>query len=152
MNLPLSKENKAACGLSRSNPELRGGISLIELLFALMILVIGMLSTLLIFSRISLESVQSSNAVAAINLCEERLEEIKDCPYAQIIQANFPSDRVRVGVLPGTRSVTIQGVWMPDGNLGPPDDSESYKKITVRVEWIEGQPRQRSLFTYVCRR
>lgn len=118
----------------------------------MVIFVVGLLSAIMVFNRVIISNIKSANAVKAVSLCEERLEEIKNQTYNDIIEANFPARTMKIGAFPATQTVTIEGVWMPEGDLGIPDSSESFKKVTVRIDWRENEARYRELFTYISRR
>jgi len=100
------------------------GLTLVELLVAITILLIATGSILLAVNFGSKVSKHNLRKAVALNLITQRLEQIKNSPYADVTTTVFPNEtNIQVGTDPirYSRSVTIQA-----GN---------YKTVTVAVTW-----------------
>lgn len=100
------------------------GLTLVELLVAITILLIATGSILLAVNFASKVSKHNLRKAVAVNLVTQRLEQIMNSSYANVTTANFPNEaNIQVGSDPirYSRTVTI--------NAG------SYKTVTVTVAW-----------------
>lgn len=100
------------------------GLTLVELLVAITILLIATGSILLAVNFASKVSKHNLRKAVAINLVTQRLEQIKNAAYGNITAANFPNEtNIQVGSDPirYNRTVTI--------------DTGTYKTVTVTVTW-----------------
>jgi len=100
------------------------GLTLIELLVSITILLIAIGSILLAVNFASKVSKHNLRKAVAVNLVTQRLEQIKHAAYTNITSADFPSEtNIQVGSDPirYSRTVTIA--------------ADTYKTVTVTVTW-----------------
>lgn len=129
------------------------GISLVELMVAVLILMVGIMSIVNMFIRGSMNIVTTENANKAINLCREKLEEIKmrQSQYDSLITQPLPFKTIgttTIGACRGTWTITIEGI--NDATQGTTTPSKGdYLRVTVSVVWMENTEHTRRLFTYI---
>ncbi|MFH1561985.1 MAG: prepilin-type N-terminal cleavage/methylation domain-containing protein [Nitrospirota bacterium] len=124
------------------------GISMIELMIAILILLVGVISIVNMFIRGSLNVVTTGNATQAMNLCKQKLEEVKmqQADYDSLIAYPLPyyyDGTTTIGSCKGTWTITVEGVDEPGGTI------TDYLKVTASVVWLEATEHQRRLFTYI---
>jgi len=155
-----SGENDTA-GLSRSHgPSLsrRAGVSLVELMIALAILTIGIVSLMGTFSYIQKAVQLSKNRTLASNLAQEKMQILKQKSYYQVIVTTdpdhnttdfapdvldfdtgyFPPENVTEAGVTYTRYTYVQLVKEDSGvlmDLAPHVPDTGMKRITVTVTW-----------------
>jgi prepilin-type N-terminal cleavage/methylation domain-containing protein len=123
----------------------KSGFTLVELMFAVFILLVSILASLsgLIGSLFLNNS--SSNLTSAVNDAQYVLEQIKGLNYTTCIQNNFAAGCYTLPVftnLPG-EAVALS----PAPTIGP-----SISKITVTISWLDKQKtRSFSLATYIAK-
>ncbi len=122
------------------------GFTLVEVMVSILILAI---LTLGIYSLISLAiqiSTENQHYVEAIEIANQRMEEIRNMPYDNVGTIGNPS---APGVLPQTETVTRQGTytvnnWVAfyddpfDGTAASSTDTipNDYKIATIKVSWL----------------
>jgi Tfp pilus assembly protein PilV len=129
------------------------GLSIVELMIAALILIVGVISIVNMFIGGSMNIVTTENATQAINLCREKLEEIKmrQSQYDSLITNPPPFDTVgttTIGACKGTWTITIEGVNDATQEITTPAQGD-YLKVTVSVVWMENIEHKRTLFTYI---
>ncbi len=124
------------------------GMSIIELMIAVLILLVGIMSIVNMFISSSLNVVTTGNANEAMNLCKQKLEEVKmqQANYDIIVQGVPYSyfGTTTIGSCKGTWTVTIEGVDEPGEGT-----NIDYLRVTASVVWMENIEHQRRLFTYM---
>lgn len=123
-------------------------MSIIELMIAVLILLVGIMSIVNMFISSSLNVVTTGNANEAMNLCKQKLEEVKmqQANYDIIVQGVPYSyfGTTTIGSCKGTWTVTIEGVDEPGEGT-----NIDYLRVTASVVWMENIEHQRRLFTYM---
>jgi len=130
------------------------GISLVELMIAALILSVGIISIINMFIRGSMNVVTTGNTNEAINLCREKLEEVKlrQSDYASLATTTITFPRIgttTIGSCKGTWTITIEGINDATGEVTATPDKGDYLKVTVTVVWMENIEHKRRLFTYI---
>ncbi|MEW6096389.1 MAG: hypothetical protein AB1567_07685 [bacterium] len=130
------------------------GISLVELMIATLILIVGIISVINMFIRGSLNVVTTGNAAEAINLCREKLEEVKlrQSNYESLATTTVTFDRVgttTIGNCKGTWTITIEGINGTTEEVTAKPEQGDYLRVTVSVVWMENIEHKRRLFTYI---
>lgn len=105
------------------------GFTLIEVMIAMIILAIGLLSFFALNVAIMKSNVMGKMMTAATNLAQEKIEELKNTPYASITSGTQTENNIGLNNA-FTRSTTVQSN-VPQTNM---------KTITVTVSWSEMKP------------
>jgi len=118
------------------------GFTLLEVLVAIVLLVVGVAVLVGLFSNALIGSSDAENTTIAMNLIQGRMEEIRNLGFSNII----PEPKVDVSGFPGfQRKVTIDD---PEGDPTVND----LKQVTVTVYWtFKGNEVNISAVTYVSR-
>ena len=118
------------------------GFTLLEVLVAIVLLVVGVAVLVGLFSNALIGSSDAENTTIAMNLIQGRMEEIRNLGFSNII----PEPKVDVSGFPGfQRKVSIDD---PEGDPTVND----LKQVTVTVYWIfKGNEVNISAVTYVSR-
>ncbi|MEW6607442.1 MAG: hypothetical protein AB1414_08315 [bacterium] len=129
------------------------GVSLVELMIAALILIVGVMSIVNMFMKGTMNVVTTSNANEAMNLCRTKLEEVKmrQLDYASLITQPLPfptSGTATIGSCKGTWTITIEGINDSTGQVTSPASGD-YLRVTVEVGWQENIVHKRRLFTYI---
>jgi Tfp pilus assembly protein PilV len=129
------------------------GISIIELMIAALILIVGVVSLVNMFIRGSMNITITENANKALNICREKLESVKmlQSQYDSLITTPPPFDTVgttTIGACKGTWTITIEGINDATQEITTPAEGD-YLKVTVSVVWMENIEHKRTLFTYI---
>ncbi len=118
------------------------GFTLLEILLALVLFTIGVISVLWLFSSVLVGSSDAENTTIAINLAQRRMEEIRNLAFSDIVAeakttvTGFPNFQ---------REVEI------DDPAGTPSIAD-LKEVTVTVYWTsKGGEVSESLVTYISR-
>ncbi len=116
------------------------GFSLFELLLAIVLLSIGLVALVNAFSTGLLESSEAKHFAVAKNLAEERLEEIRNLSYANVL------------LIPGTREPVL-GFEDFDRQVNVTDTQPvvpGLKQVQIDVFWqAKGGEVSISLYSYV---
>lgn len=112
-----------------------GGFTLLEVLFAIVILTIGLLGTAGLTTGIIRGNHFSKNITSATAAAQSQLESIKSAGYSNATATNFPNDSVTMGGTNFTRTTTITSN-SPAANM---------KTVSVTVSWTESNNTSRSL-------
>jgi Tfp pilus assembly protein PilV len=129
------------------------GLSMVELMIAVLILIVGVISIVNMFIGGSMNIVTIENANQAINLCREKLEEIKmrQSQYDTLATETVPFATVgttTIGACNATWTITIEGI--DDATQGTTTPAQGdYLRVTVSVVWMENTLHKRRLFTYI---
>lgn len=121
------------------------GFTLVELMFAVVILLVSILALLSGFVGSLFLNNSSSNLTIAVNDAQHVLEQIKGLNYTTCIQTNFAGGCYTLPVFTNLPSETV--------SLNPsPTIGSSISKITVEISWQEKQnTRSFSLATYIAK-
>ncbi len=106
------------------------------------------------FIRGSMNVVTTGNANEAINLCRQKLEEVKmrQADYDSLATTTVTFARVgttTIGSCNGTWTITIEGINGTTQEVTTTPDQGDYLRVTVSVLWMENIEHQRRLFTYI---
>lgn len=118
------------------------GISMIELMIAILILMVGIMSIFNIFITSSMNVVTTGNANEAINLCRQKLEEVKmrQADYASLATTSVTFAQVgttTIGNCKGTWTITIEGINGTTQEVTATPSQGNYLRVTVSVFWME---------------
>ena len=103
------------------------GFTIIEVMVAMIVLAIGLLSFFALNVAIIKGNVFAKMMTSATNLAQEKIEELKNTPYASIVEQS----ETNIGLNNAfTRTTTVQ----------PGVPQTSMKTITVTVYWQEMKP------------
>ncbi len=113
------------------------GFTLLEILLAILVLVIGISSLVTIFSTGIFSNQDAENTIIAINLATEKIDELKNTEFADITsEAETPV----LGFPTFTRSVSVVTT--------PPNPTSSLKTVTVNIDWqVKSQAQSHSITT-----
>lgn len=111
------------------------GFTLLEVLFAIVILTIGLLGTAGLTTGIIRGNHFSKNLTSATAAAQSQLESVKSAGYSNATATNFPNDSVTMGGMAFTRTTTIT-TNSPAANM---------KTVSVTVTWTESNNTSRSL-------
>lgn len=133
------------------------GLSMVELMIAALILVVGVITIINMFMKSSVNMVTTENTNQAINLCRQKLEEVKlrQSDYPSLATTTITFARIgttTIGRCKGTWTITIEGITESETGeqtISTPDIGDDYLKVTVTVVWMESIEHKRRLFTYI---
>ncbi|MDI6735267.1 MAG: hypothetical protein QME42_03575 [bacterium] len=130
------------------------GMTMIELAIAVLILLVGVLSVVNMFITGSLNVVTTGNANLAMNLCRQKLEEVKmrQADYNSLTAqpVSFPTvGTTTLGSCKGTWTITIEGINGSTEEVTATPAQGDYLRVTVSVVWMEAIEHKRRLFTYI---
>ncbi len=121
------------------------GFTLVELMFAVVILLVSILALLSGFVSSLILNNSSSNLTIAVNDAQHVLEQIKSLNYTTCIQSNFAAGCYTLPVF--TNLPNEVATLSPAPTIGP-----SISKITVKISWLDNQKtRSFSLATYIAK-
>ena len=104
-----------------------GGFTLVEIMVAIVVLAVGLLSFFALNVAIIKSNVSAKMVSAATNLAQEKIENIKNTDYSLIVDAT----ETNIGLNSAfTRTTSVQ-TDVPQSNM---------KTITVTVSWQEMKP------------
>jgi len=132
------------------------GMSIVELMISILILSVGIISIINMFIQGSMHIVTTGNTNEAINLCRQKLEEVKllQSDYDLLATTTITFARVgttTIGNCRGTWTITIEGINDATGKVTAKPEDGDYLKVTVTVVWMENIEHRRRLFTYIGR-
>ena len=109
------------------------GFSLIELIMSMLVVAICMTPTALIYSNVLQKLNMSRSASTAVNLCEEKTDEITRLGFSGA--ANIASTPFASPFANYSYTVTVINVDLSDLNTeaSPPETNTGYKNATVSV-------------------
>lgn len=119
----------------------RRGITIIEVVAAIVILSIALPPLMQAFADASTQTIQPSLAAVGSFLAIDKMEEIVarryrgTTGYAAITSANFPAESPVTGFNNFSRTVNISFV---DNTFGAVGSDQGYKKVEVVVSWNSG--------------
>ena len=130
------------------------GMTIVELMIAVLILMVGVLSIVNMFITGSLNVVTTGNANLAMNLCKQKLEEVKmrQADYDSLATTTVTFARVgitTIGSCKGTWTLTIEGIDGSSEEVTSTPDQGDYLRVTASVVWMENIEHNRRLFTYI---
>lgn len=117
-------------------PPHQRGFTLIEALIALVVLSLGLFGLMQIQTRVMTETGDSKTRTAAVNLAQEKLEELRARSYARIVSDH---DGETVPAEPGG-SADFTRSWAVTGHTSPP-----YKEVSVTTSWTNADRQIESL-------
>lgn len=121
------------------------GFTLVELMFAVVILLVSILALLSGFLGTLFLNNASSNLTIAVNDAQYVLEQVKGLNYTTCIQNNFAAGCYTLPVFTNLPSETV--AFSPAPTIGA-----SISKITVKISWLDKQKtRSFSLATYIAK-
>lgn len=121
------------------------GFTLVELMFAVAILLVSILALLSGFVSSLFLNNSSSNLTTAVNDAQYVLEQIKGLNYNTCIQNNFAAGCYTLPVFTNLPNESVE--LSPAPTIGP-----SISKITVKIIWLDKQKiRSFSLATYIAK-
>lgn len=121
------------------------GFTLVELMFAVLILLVSILALLSGFVSSLILNNSSSNLTIAVNDAQHVLEQIKSLNYTTCIQNNFAAGCYALPVFTNLPNEVV--TLSPAPTIGP-----SISKITVKISWLDNQKtRSFSLATYIAK-
>lgn len=136
---------------------LRPGFTFLEVLLALSLFTVGMISVLQIFPVNRRFLSQSSMTTQAVYLVQEQIENLRGQTYTSLTVGAYEPP-IAMGTSPGDvlnlfqRSTTIAYI-NPSANWVDSASDLGMKRLTVQVTWQEGASnRSYSLSTYVYQR
>ncbi len=129
------------------------GFTILDVIFAVVILGVGLSGMTTLFSNINKNSGTNQMILSATQLAQEKLEEMslakKYNGYSYINTTNYPTsaeDLTASGFAGWTRTTTITEVQESD--LSTAQVGSGYKKVSVTVTWTGGSSKALSaLFT-----
>lgn len=129
------------------------GFTILDVIFAVVILGVGLSGMTTLFSNINKNSGTNQMILSATQLAQEKLEEISAAKkyngYSYVNATNYPvtaEDLTSSNYAGWTRSTTITEVQESD--LSTTQVGSGYKKVTVTVTWTGGSSKALSaLFT-----
>ncbi len=123
----------------------KSGFTLIELIFAVVILLVSILASLSGFVTSLFLGDASRNLTTAVNDAQHVLEQIKGLNYTTCVATNFSGGCY---TLPAFTNLPGETVSLTP----PPTIGSSISKITVKITWQEKQnTRSYSLATYIAK-
>lgn len=131
----------------------KSGFTFLEVLVALSLFAVGMISVLAIFPVNRRFLLQSANTTQAVELAQEKLEQVRALTYNDLTvgayEAAAPVTADTTNPLSQyTRQTTVT---LLDGNRQTTNTDQGLKKVDVQVSWKEhGANRQYTLSTYVA--
>lgn len=130
------------------------GMTMIELMIAILILLVGVISIVNMFIRGSLNVVTTGNANLAMNLCKQKLEEVKmrQADYDSLATTTVTFARVgttTIGSCKGTWTITIEGINGSTEQVTATPAQGDYLRVTATVVWMEAIEHKRRLFTFI---
>lgn len=117
-------------------PPHQRGFTLIEALIALVVLSLGLFGLMQIQTHVMTETGDSKTRTAAVNLAQEKLEELRARSYASIVSDH---DGETVPAEPGGTADFTRS-WAVTGHTSPP-----YKEVSVTTSWTNADRQIESL-------
>ncbi len=152
-------------GASKRRSSLRSGVTLTELMVAVTVLTIGVISSMGAFKYINRSMLQSRIKTIATNLAQEQMEVLRNKSYFQLLvttaptassgytpsfeydTVNYPPQTITLwGMPPLTRVVYVQYVAASGTTVSPlpyTANDPGMKKITVTVMWANNGSAQK---------
>jgi prepilin-type N-terminal cleavage/methylation domain-containing protein len=121
----------------------RSGVTLIELIMAIVVLGVALPGVLFLFVQVMGDAHDAPPMTTATYLAQEKLESVRAgladpaIGYAGLTAAAFPDEAAVAGFPNFARSVTFVEVAASDLTTAQP--GSGYKKVTVQVDWNGGQ-------------
>ena len=114
----------------------RGGFTLLEVLIVIVLFGVGVIAVISLFSSGMAGALDSENTTIAVNLAQERMEEIRNLAYGSVVN----EDKEAVDGFPVFQREVM--VTEPETNL---------KEVTVKVYWTyKGGETEVPLVSYVA--
>lgn len=157
--------NQRSRGVSLLSAGSRSGVSLVELMIAVAVMSIGILSLIASFGSIQRGLQLSKNKTLASGLAQEKMQILKQKSYYQVIATPapsgenteytpsipydtvyFPSENILEGGVRYTRLTYVQVVRENSGTLeylAPDIPDTGMRMITVTVLWTEGSTKKK---------
>ncbi|MBV1786689.1 prepilin-type N-terminal cleavage/methylation domain-containing protein [Marinobacterium sp. D7] len=118
-----------------------GGFTLIEVLVALVVLMVGLAALLQLQSSFIQGATESEKRAVGMALAEKRLEQFRDyqniAEFNQIGSAAFPTSEVQA-VSVGNSSINYTLDWSGITTVSSAINASEYKEITLTVSWDGG--------------
>lgn len=111
------------------------GYSLIEVMVAALIFIIGIFGTLAYFFYSQTNLNVERHRRTALQIAHSRLEFLRTVSYNNIMNYAENGTDVNIDEIKGKRYTTIEDLDDPED----PDTAPDYKKITVKVIWFENK-------------
>lgn len=115
-----------------SPPQRQSGFTLIEALIALVVLSLGLFGLMQIQTRVMTETGDSKTRTAAVNIAQEKLEELRNGSYDSVVSGGDTVQAAAGGTWTFTRSWTVTSKTNPN-----------YKEVSIIASWTS--PRQGEL-------
>ncbi len=129
------------------------GFTLIELLLTIVVISMGLVGIMVVFSNVSRGALQADLNVVAGNLAREKLELIVlqkwNSGYDSITSTAFPNESFTGDFSVYSRNTTVTEVSSND--FATPQISSGYKKVVVKVSWGTSPSQKVSIPTVLAR-
>lgn len=118
------------------------GFSLIEILVAIVILSISLLSLASLMAMTTKNNSYGGHVTEAVTFAQDRLEELKVTPWANIVGG--------ADVRPGSTGINYNRTWNVSILPNPtPPPNDLLKTVTMRVDWNDGANHSINIFSII---